>query len=308
MTLIMAVLLGVMTMCVMKFVNAEDRESLFNAIYTASLIMSNVYGMLILVVLLGHGLIKLPITLWKHPDNKYNLMNALSRADRVRRAYRTSLIEYHEQISICKTLEEQHATGFNRRFFDILMSEIPEHDLEGQKITHLKSIGGLEVKKGKVDENLIAQVRYSHKIAFFQYLRKKSRWLELFSEIDESVQKPIKYEEKDLNKKVSSLKLADSKQDENIKFDKLALRPKESDSKRIFIFRALAIVCMIWTLLVLSTETALIWDKEKTIVNWWVTSEFSTTLSIFMFSVVFMAGMTFSSYFTIFNLKILDEQ
>jgi hypothetical protein len=95
-SLIMAVLLGVMTMCVMKFVDAENRESLFNAVYTASLIMSNVYGMLILVVLLGHGLIKLPITLWKHPDNKYNLMNALSRADRVRRAYRTSLIEYHE--------------------------------------------------------------------------------------------------------------------------------------------------------------------------------------------------------------------
>jgi hypothetical protein len=36
------------------------------------------------------------------------------------------------------------------------MSEIPEHDLDGQKISHLKSIGGLEVKQGKVDENLIA--------------------------------------------------------------------------------------------------------------------------------------------------------
>ena len=92
----MAVLLGATTLCVMHYVKKEDRESLISAIYTATLIMSNVYGMLILVVLLGHGLIKLPISLWKHPDNKYNLMNALSRADRVRRAYRTSLIEYHE--------------------------------------------------------------------------------------------------------------------------------------------------------------------------------------------------------------------
>ena len=53
------------------------------------------------------------------------------------------------------------------------MSEIPEHDLDNQKITRLNCIGGLEVKKGKVDENFIAQVRYSHKVAFFQYLKKK---------------------------------------------------------------------------------------------------------------------------------------
>ena len=113
-TLLTMVLLGALTLLVMHFVEKEDRANLFSAVYTAILIMSNVYGMLILVVLLGHGLIKLPISLWKKPDNKYNLLNALSRADRVRRAYRTSLIEYHEQISICKTLEEQHATGFNR--------------------------------------------------------------------------------------------------------------------------------------------------------------------------------------------------
>lgn len=113
-TLLTMVLLGALTLLVMHFVEKEDRANLFSAIYTAILIMSNVYGMLILVVLLGHGLIKLPISLWKKPDNNYNLLNALSRADRVRRAYRTSLIEYHEQISICKTLEEQHATGFNR--------------------------------------------------------------------------------------------------------------------------------------------------------------------------------------------------
>jgi hypothetical protein len=90
-------------------------------------------------------------------DNKYNLLNALSRADRVRRAYRTALIEYHEQISICKSLEDQYADGYNRQFFDILMAEIPENDLEGQKINVLKSIGSLDVAKGgQVGESLIA--------------------------------------------------------------------------------------------------------------------------------------------------------
>jgi hypothetical protein len=48
------------------------------------------------------------------------------------------------------------------------MKEIPENDLEGQKIGMLKSIGGLEVKRGQqVDEQLIAEVRYKHKLAYF---------------------------------------------------------------------------------------------------------------------------------------------
>ena len=121
---------------------------IFQSIYTGVIILSNFYGMLFLVLLLAHGLIKLPIYLWKKSDFQYNLVNALSRADRVRRAYRSSLIEYHEQISICKTIEDQYSTGFNRRYFDVLMSEIPDTDLEGQKIARLKSIGGLELKRG----------------------------------------------------------------------------------------------------------------------------------------------------------------
>lgn len=65
------------------------------------------------------------------------------------------------------------------------MHEIPENDLEGQKIGILKSIGGLELKKGQqVDEQLIAEVRYKHKLAYFQYMRKRSRWQELFSYVD----------------------------------------------------------------------------------------------------------------------------
>lgn len=57
------------------------------------------------------------------------------------------------------------------------MNEIPDQDLEGQKITILKSVGDFEVAKGQnVDEALIAQLRYKHKLAFFHYMRKKSRF------------------------------------------------------------------------------------------------------------------------------------
>ena len=100
-------------------------------VYAAMLILSNTYAMSVLVVLLGHGLIKLPIFLWKHEDNAYNLVNALSRAERVWRAYRDALAEYHTKVSICKYVESKYRTKDNSQYFDILMAELPEHDLEG---------------------------------------------------------------------------------------------------------------------------------------------------------------------------------
>lgn len=59
-------------------------ESVLGTVQATVLIVSNVYGMSLLVILLAHGLIKLPIFVWKLGDNQYNLLNALSRADRVR--------------------------------------------------------------------------------------------------------------------------------------------------------------------------------------------------------------------------------
>lgn len=171
MVLICLLALGAFALLLFHFFKGdEERDNLITTGAATILIATNLYGMAMLVLLLAHGLIKMPIFLWKSADVNYTLVAALSRADRVRRAYRVALIEYHEQISICKTLESQHADGFNRKWFDILLAEIPDKDLEGQKIGHLKSIGGLEVKKGKtVDEDIIAQVRNKHKLAFSQY-------------------------------------------------------------------------------------------------------------------------------------------
>ena len=89
-------------------------KNILQQAYLSILIIANLYGMAVLVILLAHGLIKLPLFLWKYSDNRYNVLNGLSRADNVRRAYRTALIDYHEQISICKKMEAQHSNEYNR--------------------------------------------------------------------------------------------------------------------------------------------------------------------------------------------------
>lgn len=60
------------------------------------MIASNIYGMTVLVIILGHGLVKLPIYLWRIPNTGYNLVNALSRAESSRKIYWEALGDYHE--------------------------------------------------------------------------------------------------------------------------------------------------------------------------------------------------------------------
>jgi hypothetical protein len=67
-------------------------------------ILSNTYSMAILILLLSHGLVKLPISLWKNTNVVYKLHNNLSRAEKVKKEYKKAVMEYYEQISICMAL------------------------------------------------------------------------------------------------------------------------------------------------------------------------------------------------------------
>ena len=100
--LVMVIVLGIIGALLVHFL----KDSVLESVQAATLILVNLYGMVLLVLLLAHGLIKLPIVLWKKSDNQYTLISLLNRADQRRRAYRDALIEYHEQISICKSMED----------------------------------------------------------------------------------------------------------------------------------------------------------------------------------------------------------
>jgi hypothetical protein len=164
-------------------------------------------------------------------------------------------------------MEQQHANGYNQKFFTILMNEIPETDLEGQKINQIKSVGTLELKKGQtVDEELISQVRYKHKQAFFQYLRKKSRWMELFNDVDSIIKKPVNFQREKLTRRVSVLKLEGQDNPEAVDDNKLTLKPMEAHRTMKIGLRCVAVFCLIWAALILVTETTLIWSPEYTIV------------------------------------------
>jgi hypothetical protein len=91
-----------------------------------------------------------------------------------------------------------------------------------------------------------------------------------------------------------------------MKSEELALKPLPPQTKWVIFFKVLAIFGFIWTLIVITTETTLIWNIDYTIVNWWVKTNENNTAANFIFSVFFLSGMTLNCLFTIFNLKMSD--
>jgi len=140
------------------------------------LVMSNLYGMVVQVLLLSYGITFLPWALWHRIDAKSVLYEVLSESDEIFRSYRDARLDFHTEVSICQNLISNNTTGFNKEFMDVLKKEIPTEDLDGDTI-HTSRAFMVEVKKGRsVDESFIAERRNNLKLKYFLYKRKKARW------------------------------------------------------------------------------------------------------------------------------------
>jgi hypothetical protein len=165
-----------------------------------AMIMSSLYNMLVLCLLMGFGLFNLPIFLWKFHDHRESLYAELQRADQVRRDYRESMAEFYVVVNKCKNLIANHKTSKNAEFMDVLASEMPEKDLEGQTIGQSKNFQ-LDIKKGaEVSEDFIAEIRNQFKAGYFLYRRKKSRWIALNKAVLSLTEQPVQFEEGYLKK------------------------------------------------------------------------------------------------------------
>ena len=133
----------------------------------------------------------------------------MERAEPAKKAFKEAKLEYHEVMTICRVTEEKYSDPYNRQFFDKLLDEIPDTDLEGNKIKKLRSIHNLELPRGKkVDEDYIAGLRYKNKMAYLHYVRKRNSWQQLYTSVLDSVQHPITFKQEDLKKR-SALMTAD---------------------------------------------------------------------------------------------------
>jgi hypothetical protein len=176
-------------------------QSIVYQLINAAMIANYSYSMLVLVMLLSHGLSKMPFYLWRSNTTYYGLLNNLERASSVKQKYKDAKIEYHEVMTICRKTSEKHADPYNARWFDKLLDEIPTQTLEGAKVTKIRSVQNLELPPGKVvDEQFIADLRFRHKMSYLTYVRSRATWLEVYQSIMDSVVTPVHYKPEDLKK------------------------------------------------------------------------------------------------------------
>lgn len=119
---------------------------------------------------------------------------------------------------------------------------------------------------------------------------------------------PVDYTKEDLNRKIDANDTADLGDYLKGK-EALLLQPLPDSKLKVVMFRLLAILSILWALLVITTETTLIAGKtgyEYTAFYQLTTRNASSKFFVFLTSVLFLSGMTLSSLFTIFNLKISD--
>jgi hypothetical protein len=78
------------------------------------------------------------------------------------------------------------------------------------------------------------------------------------------------------------------------------------EKKWVICYKMLALLLFVWAMVVLVTETTLIFGPQYTLLNYLVTSEKSNQFSTFVVSVIYLSGVTLCCFFTIFNLKFSD--
>jgi len=95
--------------------------------------------------------------------------------------------------------------------------------------------------------------------------------------------------------------------DQQQAIEDLCLKPQPSKKWKTILFRILAGFGVVWALVVLITETTLIFNREKTLIYYWADSTPDQTFSTFLFASLFLLGIVSSGLFTLLQIKIFDR-
>ncbi len=120
--------------------------------------LAHVYNITILIILLGFGLLTLPVSLWAASHFEYILYSKVESAAKFYRQFRDAYVEFYTNVNtIRKAIEEIRPTDDAFDYVQILEEELPEKDEEGMAIGTSSSVKAFELKKGQeYTENVLA--------------------------------------------------------------------------------------------------------------------------------------------------------
>lgn len=153
-----------------------------NGAKTALIMLNHVYGMLILTWLLGYGLFQLPLHVYSKSFQNYIFYKDVAKAASVYEAFRIGQIELYHHANACRNaivLIRQSGLAVEMKTqLDILEGSIPENYDDGIKINGNEAIVEFELNDNmRVNNRTLGVCRFKLMTAYYQYKRKKSRWI-----------------------------------------------------------------------------------------------------------------------------------
>lgn len=149
---------------------------------SAVLMLNHVYGMLILTWLLGYGMFHLPLHFFSKSYLSYYFYKNVAKAAGIYRAYRNSQIELYRHCNACRNavamIRREGAFEKLATQIKILEDSIPEKYDDGIEIKGNRHIQEFVMNPNmSINERTLGRCRFKLVVAYYQYKRKKARWV-----------------------------------------------------------------------------------------------------------------------------------
>ncbi|KAL4503238.1 hypothetical protein ABPG72_000844 [Tetrahymena utriculariae] len=289
------------------------------------LLLSNIYGITVLVLLIGYGLVQFPYSLWSKTNTNGTLDVLLTKAEPLFNRYcdvQTNLLLATQKMhNIINKIYDGHQLF---PYKDMFINELPNLD---EHRSYKSSSASSNLSKHLTDmpdiinENYVANARFALKSAKYNFVKVFNKWKQHCDKIYKIIDIQSLEEKKDLvspskdnqNQKSSSNKNKDSLKSKflNTSFNDLLkdykqLEAKKMDKKYVVFYKISACLAGMLSILIIYSETALIFstDDNQAIVFMRIIQNSTNVAGVIFFILIILGYVIYCACFALFEIDL----
>ncbi|KAL4455095.1 hypothetical protein ABPG74_006477 [Tetrahymena malaccensis] len=289
------------------------------------LMLSNIYGITVLVLLIGYGLVQFPYSLWSKTNTNGTLDILLTKAEPLFNRYcdvQTNLLLATQKMqNIINKIYDGHLLFPYR---DMFINELPNLD---EHRSYKSSSASSNLSKHITDmpdiitENYVASARFALKSAKYNFVKVFNKWKQhcdkIYKIIDiqslenkkdlVSPSKEDKYSKNNSNQNKNSLKskFLNTSFNDLLK-DYKQLEAKKMDKKYVVYYKISACLAGILSILIIYSETALIFstDDNQAIVFMRIIQNSTNVAGVIFFILIILGYVIYCACFALFEIDL----
>ncbi|EAS00256.3 PH domain protein (macronuclear) [Tetrahymena thermophila SB210] len=289
------------------------------------LLLSNIYGITVLVLLIGYGLVQFPYSLWSKTNTNNTLDVLLTKAEPLFNRYcdaQTNLLLATQKMqNIINKIYDGHQLY---PYKDMFINELPNLDEHRSYKTSSASSNLMKHLTDMPDiitENYLANARFSLKSAKYNFIKVFNKWKQhcdkIYKVIDikslENKKDLISPTREDKHSKSNNNQNKDSLKSKflNTSFNDLLkdykqLEAKKMDKKYVIFYKISACLAGMLSILIIYSETALIFstDDNQAIVFMRIIQNSTNVAGVIVFILVILCYVIHCACFALFEIDL----